>query len=76
MAQFMVQRKSSGRAMGRFRFLWDWAASWGRVPLSFTRLVSLIRNSVRHGRKLTTEQKEKLKILSRDIIRHTLVSET
>jgi len=33
-----------------------------------------IRNAVRHGRKLTTEQKEKLKMFSRDIIRQTLTS--
>jgi len=34
-----------------------------------------IRNAVRHGRKLTTEQREKLKIFSQDIIRQTLASE-
>jgi len=34
-----------------------------------------IRNAVRHGRKLTTEQREKLKIFSRDIIGQTLASE-
>jgi predicted S18 family serine protease len=34
-----------------------------------------IRNAVRHGRKLTAEQKEKLKIYSRDITRQILVSE-
>jgi len=34
-----------------------------------------IRNAVRHGRKLTTEQRDKLKIFSQDIIRQTLASE-
>ncbi|MGC9014515.1 MAG: Swt1 family HEPN domain-containing protein [Thermoproteota archaeon] len=34
-----------------------------------------IRNSVRHGRKLTSEQREKLKILSQDILRKLLEKE-
>ena len=34
-----------------------------------------IRNAVRHGRKLTIEQREKLKVSSRDIIRQILASE-
>jgi len=34
-----------------------------------------IRNSVRHGRKLTTEQREKLKIFAQDILRQILGKE-
>jgi len=34
-----------------------------------------IRNAVRHGRMLTIEQKEKLKVYSQDILRQVLVSE-
>jgi hypothetical protein len=34
-----------------------------------------IRNALAHGRKLTTEQKEKLKIFSQDITRQILASE-
>ena len=34
-----------------------------------------IRNAVRHGRRLTTEQREKLRVFTRDIIRQALASE-
>ncbi len=34
-----------------------------------------IRNIVRHAGKLTSEQKDKLKVLSQDIIRKVLASE-
>jgi ATP-dependent Lon protease len=35
-----------------------------------------IRNAVRHGRKLTTEQQEKLEIFSQEIVRQILASES
>jgi len=43
--------------------------------ISKLRELEPIRNAVRHGRKLTIEQKEKLKIFCQDVIRQILASE-
>ncbi|MBS7618530.1 hypothetical protein KEJ25_08055 [Candidatus Bathyarchaeota archaeon] len=47
---------------------------WYSIVAKFKELEP-IRNAIRHGRKLTSEQREKLKIFFQDILRQILASE-